>query len=337
MYENILQTAQNTPLVRLSRVGAPLNHNVFAKLEGFNPGGSMKDRPAFNMIANAVESGGLDAGAAVVESSSGNMGIGLAQACAYFGLRFICVVDPKTTAQHVNILKAYGAEVELVLEPDPETGEFLPARLRKVQELLDRYPGSFWPNQYANQDNPAAHYRTMGEIANELQGKVHYVFCATSTCGSIRGYGEYLKEHGMPTRLIAVDAVGSVLFCGHSGTRLIPGHGAGMVPPLYRPGLAEKCIKVSDLECIVGCRDLVRKESILAGGSSGAVFSAFERMKNEVPAGANCVLIFADRGERYLDTIYSDRWVEQHFGDVSYLWNSHPHALQQCAKFSVPA
>jgi N-(2-amino-2-carboxyethyl)-L-glutamate synthase len=328
MYDRILATAQKTPLLRLTRAGGKHQFNLYAKLETFNPGGSIKDRAAFNIIERALDRGEIRAGATIIESSSGNMGIGLAQACAYWGLRLICVVDPKTSAQNINILKAYGSEVDIVTRPDPVTGEFLQARLNRVSELLNMYPNSFWPNQYSNLDNSAAHYITMGEISDELGSKIDYLLCATSTCGTARGCADYIRDRSMHTQLIAVDAEGSVLFNGQSGARLIPGHGSGVVPRLYRSGIAERCIKVSDLDCVVGCRRLVRREAILVGGSSGAVFSALERIKAEITEGANCVMIFADRGERYLDTIYSDEWVRTHFGDVSHLWEEAGASLE---------
>lgn len=328
MYDSILATAANTPLVKLTQVFADLHFNLFAKLEAFNPGGSIKDRPAFDMIRKALARGEFLPGATIIESSSGNMGIGLAQACSYFGLRFICVVDIRTTSQNLKLLKAYGAEIDLVSEPDDVTGELLQARINRVEHLLAIHPNSFWPNQYSNPDNPAAHYQTMREIANELGAKVDYLFCATSTCGTARGCAEYIRDHKLTTRLIAVDAVGSVLFSGVPAKRLIPGHGAGVVPPLYRSDIAHKCIKVNDLDCIVGCRRLVLKESIMAGGSSGAVLSALSRVKDEIAAGSNCVLIFADCGERYLDTIYSDQWVESNFGSAAHLWNDAEAVLE---------
>jgi cysteine synthase A len=256
----------------------------------------------------------------VIESSSGNMGIGLAQACAYYGLHFICVVDPKTTQQNIKILQAYGVEIDIVEEPDAVTGEFLQARLNRVKYLLQEIPNSICPDQYSNEYNAIAHHQTMAEILSELDGKVDYLFCATSTCGTLRGCVDYLRMHGLPTTVIAVDAVGSVIFGGERAHRLIPGHGAAIPPPLFRPALAHACVHVSDLECVVGCRRLVKREAILAGGSSGAVLMAIERMKREVPPGSNCVGIFPDRGERYLDTIYSESWVKEHFGDAADQW-----------------
>ena len=322
MYDSILSAIGNTPLVKLERVFDDLQFNLYAKLEAFNPGGSSKDRPAIKIIRRAIELGAIVPGETVViESSSGNMGIGLAQACSYYGVRFICVVDRKTTMQNIRLLEAYGAEVELVSEPDPVTGEYLQARIDRVKNLLFSIPGSFWPNQYANLDNPHAHHQTMREIATQLNNKVDYLFCATSTCGTIRGCTEYIRDHRLNTKTYGVDAVGSVIFGGQKKTkRLIPGHGAAVRPSLFQTTIADDCIHVTDIDCVVHCHQLVRREAILAGGSSGAVIAAVGRVKDLIPEGANCVAILADRGERYLDTIYSNSWVTEHFGDIAEQW-----------------
>lgn len=325
MTESILCTIGHTPLVCLKRVFSDYPFHLFAKLEGFNPGGSAKDRPALHILQEAMRTGAVKAGTVVIESSSGNLGIGLAQACRYLGLRFIYVVDPKTTAQNIRILKAYGAEIDLVPEPDPVTGEFLQARINRVQTLLQTIEDTFWTNQYANPLNAQAHYRgTMHEIAMELGGRVDYVFVSTSTCGTLRGCAEYIRDHHMSTKIFAVDACGSVIFGGQPAKRLIPGHGAARRPELFHSNLADECVRVTDLDCVVGCRRLVRGEAILAGGSSGAVLMAVEQVKDRICRDATCALIFHDRGERYLDTIYSDEWVEQHFGDVAHLWQDQP-------------
>lgn len=313
----ILRTIGNTPLIKLTKILSNVGFHVYAKLEGLNPGGSIKDRAALKMIEAAIETGEIQPGTTIIESSSGNMAIGLAQACAYLGLRLICVVDAKTTSQNIKILSAYGAEVDMVKEVDPESGEFLQARLKHVAYLLRTIRNSFCPNQYSNPQNARAHYKTMREIDTALQNQVDFLFCSTSTCGTIRGCAEYVSEHGLRTTVIAVDAVGSVIFGGESGKRLIPGHGAAVRPALFNEGMADRCVHVNDLDCVIGCRNLVQKEGILAGGSSGAVISAVERIADEIPEAANVVLILPDRGERYLDTIYSDEWVAEHFGDIS--------------------
>jgi len=316
MKDGILSAIGHTPLVSLRRIFKETSFRLYAKLEGCNPGGSVKDRAALSILRRAIEAGEINRDTVVIESSSGNMGIGLAQACAYFGLRFICVVDPKATSQNIDIMRAYGAEVDLVTIPDARSGEFLQARIQRVQTLARSISNSFWPNQYGNLYNPIAHHQTMREIATELEGKVDLLICATSTCGTLRGCAEYLKRNRLKSRIIAVDAIGSVIFGGQQGKRLIPGHGAAVRPPLCQSELADDIVYVSDLECIVGCRTLVQKEGILAGGSSGAAVMAVSKYMDRIPAGANCVMIFPDRGERYLNTIYSDAWVVEHFGSV---------------------
>jgi 2,3-diaminopropionate biosynthesis protein SbnA len=314
---SILETIGNTPLVRLARLFADSGIEVFGKLEALNPGGSVKDRPAYNMITRGMEAGLITKDTTIVESSSGNFAIGLAQVCAYLGLRLICVVDIKTTAQNVKILEAYGARVDVITEPDPVTGEYLQARLNRIRQIVDSIPNTFWPNQYANPNNPLAHYgRTMPEIFEVLGPDIDYVFLATSTCGTLRGCADFIHDRRMPTRIVAVDAIGSVIFGHPPGKRLLPGHGAGVVPKLFKPDLADHHILVSDLDCVVGCRRLVQHEAILAGASSGAVVSAIDRLLSEgqIRRGARCVAILADRGERYLDTVYSDTWVQSHLG-----------------------
>ncbi len=324
MVNGVLSLIGQTPILELTRIFKYAHFRLYAKLEASNPGGSIKDRAAISIIDRAIETGEITPNSVVIESSSGNMGIGLAQVCSYYGLRFICVIDPKTTAQNTGILKAYGAEVDLVKEPDSVTGEFLQARIDRVKHLLRSNENSFWPNQYANLYNARAHHKTMHEIVAALGERLDYLFCAVSTCGTIRGCAEYLKEHGLKTKLIAVDALGSAIFGAPSAKRkrLIPGHGAAVRPQLFEPDLADDCIYVTDVDCIVGCRRLVRQEAILAGGSSGAVLMAVERTQHLIPNDAVCVMIFPDRGERYLDTIYSDEWVTEHFGKIEQVQES---------------
>src|SRR6185369_211741 len=217
----VLSVVGQTPLVDLKSVYPGLGFRLLAKLEALNPGGSIKDRPALEILQAALSEGTIGPGTVIVESSSGNMGIGLAQACAYYGLRLICVVDFKASTQNIRILQAYGAEIDYVTEPDPATGELLPARLNRVRQILAELDYGFWPNQYASLHNSGSHYRTtMREIATALSGKVDYVFCATSPCGTVRGCGEYARQHGMPTRVVAVDALGSLIFSTEQGPRL---------------------------------------------------------------------------------------------------------------------
>ncbi|MFL6120784.1 2,3-diaminopropionate biosynthesis protein SbnA [Actinophytocola sp.] len=317
----VLGTIGGTPLVELTELAPDSPIRTFAKLETHNPGGSIKDRSALAMLRDRIADGRLVPGrSVVVESSSGNLGIGLAQVCAYHGIRFICVADPRTNEQNIAIMRAFGAEVEVVTTTDPVTGEYLPARIRRVRELVERLPHAYCPDQYGNPLNPLAHRTTMREIVEALPGGLDYLFCATSSCGTLRGCAEYVRAHRLPVTVVAVDAAGSAIFSPPSGRRLLPGHGAAVRPRLHRDGLADAVVHVDDLDCVVACRRLAIREAILAGGSSGAVLAALDRMRDQIPAGATCALIFPDRGERYLDTIYDDEWVAGHFGDVAHLW-----------------
>lgn len=315
--EGILSAIGNTPLVRLVKLSEAFPFTVYGKLELMNPGGSSKDRPALRMIRHGLESGRIRAGTVIVESSSGNMAISLAKICSYIKLPLICVIDPKTTAQNRRIIEAYGARIEYVSEPDPATGEFLPARIDRVKRLLRNIENSYWPNQYENEHNARSHYNTTMKEIDAVLSPVDYLFCAVSTCGTIRGCAEYVRDFGLPTQIVGVDAVGSAIFGGPKGNRLLPGLGAGFVPKQLRLELIDHIMHVTDLECVRGCRALIRSESILAGGSSGAVVAALQRMSDRIEPGSNVVLILPDRGERYLDTVYSNEWVSSKLGDVS--------------------
>lgn len=307
--DSVLQTIGNTPLVKLKRLAALTGIEVYAKLEMANPGGSIKDRTSLSIIEDGIQKGRITPQTTLVESSSGNMAIGLAQVCGYYHIPLIIVVDPHANPHTLNILKAYGVQIDKVKQPDPEGG-FLGARLKRVQEILAKTPGAVWTNQYANRANPRAHYHTMEEIHHQLPG-VGYVFSATSTCGTLMGCAQYINHRHLPTKLIAVDASGSVIFGDKAKKRLIPGHGAGLPSKFLNPDLVDEVQHITDAECVAGCTKLLQTESILAGGSSGAVTTAFLKMAPQLPKDAACVLILCDRGERYLDTIYNARWVEK--------------------------
>lgn len=303
---HIMDTIGNTPLVRLGRYFK--ENNVYAKLESANPAGSMKDRTAQRIVSELIRNGTVRKGGTLIESSSGNMAVGLAQACRFYDLKLIVVVDVNLNAQNYKLLAAYGAEVVRVTEPLPNGG-FLAARLQKVRELLNLYPGSVWTNQYANPNNPKTYWNVMDEIVESLKSQPDYLFVATSTCGSLMGCADYIQENELSTKLIAVDAKGSVLFGGVSGNRRIPGHGAGVPSKFLDVRKVHEVVHVSDLECVTGCRDLLDKEAILSGGSSGGIITAFNKIRYKIPKNATSVLLLPDSGERYLDTIYNDHWV----------------------------
>jgi len=311
----VLGAIGDTPLVGLRRYLLRPDIEVWAKLEAANPGGSAKDRPAARMLEDALERGLITAETTVIESSSGNMGIGLAQACRYHGIRLICVADTRSHQTSLRTMAALGADVRVVSPADAESGNLLAARLALVAELVAQTPNSFWPNQYANESNAAAHADgTMREIDEALDGALDYVFVATSTTGTIHGCCDYIRENHRPTKVIAVDAVGSALFGGSPGPRLLPGFGAGIATQLSVGVDFDRLERVSDLDCVIGCRRLVAREAILAGASSGGVAVALERLAGQLAPGTSCAVILADGGSGYLETVYDDAWVTDALG-----------------------
>ena len=310
--EGVMTAIGNTPLVELKRIPRPAGLRLFAKLEGCNPWGSIKDRTALSIVRDAISRGDIGPETVVVESSSGNLGLGLAHLCNYLNLRFICVVDSRTNSPTLDMLRLLGVETVMVDAPSSDGSSMLSCRLATVKSICDRLPNAFWPNQYANPSNPNAHFDTMREISEQLDHEADFLFCPVSTCGTLRGCILYIRSKGLKTAVVAVDAVGSSIAGGESGERLLPGHGAGIEPPHYDAQLVDDHVRVADEEAIKGCQQLLRFESIFAGASSGAAISAVGKTKLAIPPGATCVLILPDRGERYLDTVFSDSWVEEH-------------------------
>jgi len=310
-------TIGRTPLVPLRRLFGDAPFLTYAKLEMANPGGSSKDRPALRILREAIRSGEIKRGTTVVESSSGNMAVSLAQLCGYMGLRFICVVDPRTTDQHMRLIRLLGGEIELVQEPDPLSGDYLPARIERVQRLRREIGDCYWTNQYGNSNNYLSHFdTTMPEVLAALP-RLDYLFCGVSSCGTIRGCAERLKQSGRATTVVAVDAEGSVIFGGPRGTRRFPGLGAAMTPSIAKRELIDRIAYVTERECVEGCRELLRTEAIMAGASSGGVIAAIRAMRGEIPAGSVCAAILPDRGDRYLNTVYDDEWVARHVGPIA--------------------
>jgi N-(2-amino-2-carboxyethyl)-L-glutamate synthase len=313
--DGVLDAIGDTPLVALRRYLGSSALQVWAKLEASNPGASAKARPAARMIEDALAQGLVGPGTTVIESTSGNMGVGLAQACRYHDMHLICVVDNRTHETNVRTLGALGADVRVVSRPDPATGDLLAARLSLVQHLLQITPNSFWPDQYANESNAAAHADgTMREIDEALDGDLDYVFVATSTAGTLRGCCDYLRTHERGTRIVAVDAVGSALFGGVREARHLPGFGAGIETTLSRTAAYDVLIRVDDLDCVTGCRRLVDREAIFAGGSSGGVAVALELLAPQLADHSRCALVFPDGGAGYLRTVYDDTWVSETLG-----------------------
>lgn len=315
--KDIRDTIGGTPLVPLDRLFSGPGR-VWAKLEGFNPSGSAKDRTAAALLDSAVTSGVLEPGGCVVESSSGNLGVALARDCALRSISFHCVVDPRANLQTIAVMSAFGATVHRVTAPDPETGDWLTARRARVRELLRELPGSVTLDQYSNRAAFDAHSAgTMREIAEELGHLPDALLVAVSTTGTLGGCARYLRGSGAKTRIIAVDAQGSVLYGGERGDRALPGFGAGVVPELAELTTVDEVIRVSPADTVAGARALARSEAILPGASGGAVIAAARKLVAAgPPVDADTVLIIHDFGNAYTDTLYNDEWVADTIGDV---------------------
>ncbi|HYH60764.1 MAG TPA: 2,3-diaminopropionate biosynthesis protein SbnA [Solirubrobacterales bacterium] len=311
---DVIEAIGNTPLVSLRHFAERQDVEVWAKLESLNPGGSSKDRSAARMIEDALSAGLIEAGSTVIESTSGNLGVGLAQACLAHDLSLICVVDSRTDETKLLKMRDLGADVRVVTQPDAATGDLLVARLELVKRLVAETPGAWRPDQYSNPSNPAAHRETMAEIDTALDGQIDWLFVATSTTGTLRGCCDYLSEMRRQTKVVAVDAIGSVLFGGTRSARRLPGLGAGVATELSRHAWFDRLVRVSELECVVGCRRLMAREGIFAGASSGGAAMALESLAPTMTAGARCAMIFPDGGEGYLGTVYDDGWVKREFG-----------------------
>lgn len=310
--DGVLDAVGRTPLIRLRRYLDVADVRLYIKWESSNPGGSAKDRPAREMIEDALRRGVIRRGDTVVESSSGNMGIGLAQACRYHGLRFVCVVDPHAQPTNLKIIEALGGRIERVTTKINDS--YLNARIARVRQLLDADDRMFWTNQYANVANPAAHLRgTAREIDEAFGGEVDALFVATSSTGTVRGCRDWFRRRGRRTRICPVDAEGSVLFGGEMGPRHISGFGAGRVTELSRGLRFNDLSRVGDIDCIIGCRRCASREALLIGGSGGGVLEAVRRRQEEL-SGRNVVAILHDHGSRYLDTVYDDAWVRDTLG-----------------------
>ena len=303
-----------TPLTPLARLFPRDDVRVLAKLENRNPTGSAKDRSALGIIRDAWEAGRLKPGTVVVESSSGNLAMAAARLARLLDFRFECVVDPRANARTVAAIEAYGAKVHRVTEPDPETGDFLVARLRLVRSLVEEIPGAISLDQYSNVAAIRAHAEgTMREIV-DAAGAPDRLYVATSTTGTIGGCLRLVTDEHLPTEVVAVDAEGSVLFGGERGRRMLSGYGAGFVPPLSEHSQPARVARVDDLSAIAAARALVRAEGLLAGASTGAVMAAALREYDSLPAGATVVVMVHDGGMAYLDTVYDDDFVAEHFG-----------------------
>ena len=293
----------NTPLVELDKFSANkgLDKPVIAKVEYFNPGGSVKDRIALAMIEDAEEKGLLKPGATIIEPTSGNTGVGLALVAAVKGYKIILTMPETMSIERRNLVKAYGATVKLTSGKDGMKGA-----IKAAEELRDSIKGSVILQQFENLANPEKHYRSTGEeIWRDTDGKVDIFVAGVGTGGTVSGVGKYLKEKNPNVKIVAVEPSDSpVLSGGQSGPHKIQGIGAGFIPNTYNAAVVDEVFQVENDEAILAGRQLAQQDGLLVGISSGAAaFAAAEIAKRPENKGKTIVTLFPDTGERYLSTV----------------------------------
>lgn len=302
IYKSALELVGRTPIVEITNVerSLGLQATILAKLEYFNPSGSVKDRVAKAMILDAEEKGLLKEGSVIIEPTSGNTGIGLASIAAAKGYRIILTMPETMSVERRNILKAYGAEIVLT-----EGAKGMSGAIAKADELAKEIPNSFIPGQFVNPANPKAHKETTGpEIWNDTEGKVDVFIAGVGTGGTLTGVGEYLKEKNPDVKIIAVEpATSPVLSEGRSGSHKIQGIGAGFVPDVLNTKIYDEIIPIGNEESFATAKLLAKEEGILVGISSGAaLYAAIEVARRAEFKGKNIVVLLPDSGDRYYST-----------------------------------
>ena len=303
IYKKITDLIGHTPLVELNKYSAlrGLDTPVIAKVEFFNPGGSVKDRIGLAIIENAEQKGLLKPGATIIEPTSGNTGVGLALVSAVKGYKLILTMPETMSVERRNLVKAYGAEVRLTPGKDG-----MPGAIRAAEALRDSIPGAVILEQFENKANPKKHYETTGpEIWNDTDGKVDIFVAGVGTGGTVSGIGKYLKERSPNVKVVAVEPASSpVLNGGKSGAHKIQGIGAGFVPRTYDPSVVDEVLDVQNDDAILASRQLAQQDGLLVGISSGAAaFAATELAKRPENKGKTIVTLLPDTGERYLSTV----------------------------------
>lgn len=311
---HLLETIGNTPLIELRNTTASTEGRLLFKYERGNPGGSIKDRPALFIVTEAEKRGLLKPGGTIIESSSGNFGISLAMIGAAKGYRVIILVDPKTTATNLALLKCFGAEVVVVTEQD-DSGSYHKTRISLANKLADEIPDAFRPDQCFNLLNSTAHYQgTAREIFADCPDNIAAIVAAVSTGGQLGGISRYTKTYRPDVKVIGVDAVGSSIFGGESHSYLIPGIGLAWTPCNVAVENIDSVYKVTDEAAFVAARCFTRNEGILMGPSSGACALVALTIAKQLSPLDCVVCIISDGGERYIQTLFNDTWMQtNHF------------------------
>lgn len=299
MFNNILETIGNTPMIKCGAIEDyyQLKGSIFAKVEAFNPSGSIKDRAAKNMIEKAIANGKINSDTLIIEPTSGNMGIALASIAARLKLKLVIVMPESMSIERRKLIKAYGATIVL-----SEASLGMKGAIEKANELASQNPNSYILQQFENEANPQIHYLTTGpEIYEQMEGKIDYVICGVGTGGTISGIGKYLKEKDSNIKIIAVEPTNSAVISKNKpGAHKIQGIGAGFIPNTLDVNIIDEIITIDDEEAYEIARNIACEEGLLVGISSGAAMAAAIKVAKNVEG--NIVVILPDTGERYLST-----------------------------------
>ncbi len=315
--KNILEAIGHTPLVRLNRLTKGFKCQVYIKADYLNPGGSVKDRIGLFMIDEAERKGLLKPGGTIIEGTSGNTGMGLALVAAVRGYKMVFTITDKQSKEKVDLLKALGAEVIVcptAVEPEDPRSYYSVAK-----KLAREIPNSYYPNQYDNPMNPAAHYQTTGpEIWEDSEGEITHFVCGMGTGGTISGAGKYLKEKNPKIQIIGVDPMGSLYYekvktgkVGKALTYVVEGIGEDFFPTTMNLGILDDIMQVNDEECFVVARRLAKQEGIFTGGSGGGCVSAALKIAEKLGPHDFLVAFLPDTGMRYLSKVYNDGWMRE--------------------------
>lgn len=308
-------------------------NRIFLKLEGLSITGSIKIKPALRMLRRMELEGTLRRGMTVIESSSGNLGLALSMACAVKGYPFICVTDPNVSPQTARLIRAYGTRLITVRDRDANGG-FLGTRIALIKSMLESDSQLVWTNQYENINNVESHYFTTGAEILRQFAQPDYVFVGAGTTGTLGGVSRYLREHSPATKIIAVDSVGSVTFGFPSGKRHIPGLGTSQPPAIRKHSDFDDIVMVEEHKAVAMCHWLARR-GLLLGGSSGTVLAGVAHMAKIIPDDACVVALSPDMGDRYIDTVYDEAWVEQRFPSMSPSTTRAPSAGETLAATAI--
>lgn len=311
-YDSVVDLIGNTPLVRLKNVTEGIKAQVFAKVEYLNPGGSIKDRIAMNLVLAAEAEGLLKPGGTIVEPTSGNTGVGLALVAQQRGYKCVFVVPDKVSEDKQNVLRAYGAEV--VVCPTAVAPESPDSYYSVSDRLVKEIPDAWKPDQYSNQNNPRSHYESTGpEIWNQTDGKVTHFVAGIGTGGTISGTGKYLKEvSDGKVKIIGADPEGSIYSGGTGRPYLVEGVGEDFWPAAYNPKIVDEVIAVSDAESFEMTRRLAREEGLLVGGSCGMATVAALKAAKDLSEDDVVIVILPDSGRGYLSKIFNDAWLAKY-------------------------